>query len=71
MPGDQKVEEEEEVVDLCPTTIRRQDLDFSKEELDTIFNDLYEAVQSDNHDKDEDLSIYIKDPKLREKFLKI
>lgn len=70
MPGDQKEEEEEEVVDLCPTSIRRQDLDFSKEELDTIFNDLYEAVQSDNHDKDEDLSIYIKDPKLREKFLK-
>lgn len=78
MPGNQKdyekannkEEEEEEEVDLCPTMIRRQDLDFSKEELDTIFNNLNDAVQSDNQDEDEDFSINIKDPKLREKFLR-
>lgn len=74
MPGDPEINEEEdpqEDHDLCPTMIRRRDLDFSKEELDIIFNDLYDAVYNNNHDENnEDLSINIKNSELREKFLR-
>lgn len=69
-PSDQECNEDEDYEDLCPKVIRRQDLDFTKEELDAIFNDLYDAVNSDQDESDKDLAMNIKNPELREKFLR-